>query len=211
MNAPKTITKLEVENLLTQLHSEPFTAYNERICVRNKCMAMLMLYAGLRVGEVVKLKIINLWLEPDPVTNIIIHADISKTGTERIIPVCNRLANVFRDMERLWWFDFPDHGFHNAFTHNLYSNTRWGNDRVKNYGLTTRQVERLIKEAANKAIGRRITPHTLRHTFATNLMRIAPTRVVQELLGHKNIRSTQIYTHPNHEDLKTAIEALGEA
>jgi integrase/recombinase XerC len=48
----------------------------------------------------------------------------------------------------------------------------------------------------------------LRHTFATNLMRTTNARVVQQLLGHKNLSSTQIYTHPNQQDLKKAIDSL---
>ncbi|GAH96402.1 unnamed protein product, partial [marine sediment metagenome] len=57
---------------------------------------------------------------------------------------------------------------------------------------------------------REIHPHILRHTFATRLMSKTSMRVVQELLGHKNLSSTQIYTHPNNADLQEAIDSLNE-
>jgi len=74
--------------------------------------------------------------------------------------------------------------------------------------ITTRQVERIIKHAAIASIGRPANPHMLRHTFATKLMRITNVRVVQELLGHRNLSSTQIYTHPNQDDFAAAIRNL---
>jgi len=74
--------------------------------------------------------------------------------------------------------------------------------------LTTRQIERIIGNAGEKAFGRWINPHILRHTFASRLMRTVNSRVVQELLGHKHLASTQIYTHPNHQDLRNAIDSI---
>lgn len=50
----------------------------------------------------------------------------------------------------------------------------------------------------------------LRHTFATRLMQKTNIRVVQQLLGHKSLSSTQVYTHPNADDLQKAIENLNE-
>jgi len=72
--------------------------------------------------------------------------------------------------------------------------------------LTTRQVERIIRTAALKSIGRPVHPHVLRHTFASKLMSVCNERIVQELLGHQSITSTQIYTHPNEDDKKKAIQ-----
>jgi len=74
-----------------------------------------------------------------------------------------------------------------------------------------------LKATRNKLIallmldaGLRVGEVMLRHTFATKLMRKVPTRVVQELLGHKNLSSTQIYQHPNQGDKEAAIKTLGE-
>ena len=74
----------------------------------------------------------------------------------------------------------------------------------KGYRLTPRSIERMVKEYAQRAgISKKVTPHTIRHTFATHLLdRGADLRVVQELLGHSSISNTQIYTHVNAGRLK---------
>ncbi|GAH51596.1 unnamed protein product, partial [marine sediment metagenome] len=68
--------------------------------------------------------------------------------------------------------------------------------------------ERITRNAAMKSLGRPVHPHVLRHTFASRLMRTTNSRVVQELLGHQHMSTTQIYMHPNQEDKKKAIQSL---
>jgi integrase/recombinase XerC len=74
--------------------------------------------------------------------------------------------------------------------------------------LTTRSVARLLeKHLAAAGLDRRTTPHTLRHSFATHLLdRGADIRSVQELLGHKSLITTQIYTHVSTASLRAAYE-----
>jgi len=68
--------------------------------------------------------------------------------------------------------------------------------------LTTRGVEYIIEKLARK-IGLKITPHTLRHTFATHMLNEgADLKCVQELLGHENLQTTSIYTHVTNERLR---------
>ncbi|HNT29781.1 MAG TPA: tyrosine-type recombinase/integrase [bacterium] len=76
--------------------------------------------------------------------------------------------------------------------------------------LTTRSVQRLMQKYARRAgIVEKITPHTLRHTFATDLLQSgADLRSVQELLGHANVQTTQVYTHVTNKQLKEVHEAF---
>ena len=197
MASPKTLTAEETEKLLHELRNWHSTPKLKPKGIRNHTIALLMLDAGLRVGEAVWMKEPDLWFNHKPVTSITISADIAKNKTERTIPVSQRLSAALKEMNSAWWtrcsFDYPFFAFYAHDGH---------------HPMTTRQVERIIRQAAMKSLGRPIHPHVLRHTFASRLMRKTNVRVVQELLGHKHLTSTQVYTHPNGEDLKQAIDSL---
>jgi len=74
--------------------------------------------------------------------------------------------------------------------------------------LSARDFQRIVHNISLKAIGRSITPHTLRHTFATRLLAKSNLRIVQMVLGHRNIQTTQIYTHPSNNEISDAINKL---
>ena len=199
MATPKTLTTEETEKLLYELLWQSHGLNIKPKGYRNHTIALLMLDAGLRVGEVVQLKISDLWFNYQPVTSIIIQPEIAKNKTERIIPVSERLSNAFKKMHEYIWSSTTPIGRRYAF----YQLQHTGH-------ITTRQVERIIKAAAMKSLGRPIHPHILRHTFGTRIERKAGIRVAQELLGHKNLSSTQIYTHPNQDDLRKAVDQLND-
>lgn len=194
---PQTLTTDECEKLLYELLWQKRGIRTKPKNVRNYCMALLMLDAGLRVGEVVKLQWISLWYNSVPVTSIIVSAEIAKNKKERIIPTSQRLSDAIENCHR--HFGTPDPSSPEDCAMQPL--------RIA-FPLTTRQVERIIRKAAMKSLGRPVHPHVLRHTFASRLMRTTNARIVQELLGHKHITTTQIYTHPNQEDLKKAIGTL---
>jgi integrase/recombinase XerC len=196
---PKTLTVTECHQLLDALIVKDGTQMQFRKGIRNYTMALLMLDAGLRVGEVVPLRSHHLYFNCGPVTAIVITPEIAKNKTERTIPISGRLTNALKTHAEHWG------GFNNLFYDRPVFSTG-----PKGFPITTRQVERIIRAAAMKSIGRPVHPHVLRHTFASRLMRKVNGRIVQELLGHKNMSSTQIYTHPNQEDLKKAIDNIEE-
>lgn len=195
----KTLTPLECSQLLRYLQQPNNSDIPSRVYHRNYTMTLLMLDAGLRVGELIKLRQDQLWFMDGPVGSLIIEKDQAKNKNERTVPVTLRVHDAIERMHYNWWIRGNIIGTRYAF---YKTNSQ--------YPLTARQVQRIIKSAGQLSISREIHPHILRHTFATRLMSKTSMRVVQELLGHKNISSTQIYTHPNNTDLQEAIDSLNE-
>jgi site-specific recombinase XerD len=192
--SPKTLTRQDCDALLKELNIYQGTDRQRSVGHRNICMALLMLDAGLRVGELVQLRKSHLWFSSWPVKTIILEAEITKYKIDRQIPVSDRLSKAILQLAESYWSGenepLSDFAFHQGkFDH----------------PITTRQVERIIRSAAIASLGRPIHPHVLRHTFATNLMKVTNASVVQALLGHKHLSSTQVYCHPDSEDLKKAI------
>jgi integrase/recombinase XerD len=159
--------------------------------------ARLMLEAGLRVGEVVKLTWADLYFGPAPKTALCLDATITKRHRARTIPLTPRtVAAVNRQRSSV------DPGFHDPPAQGAISSKPSGSN------ITTRTIQREIAALARRTIGKSVTPHTLRHTFATRLLRVSNTRVVQEALGHRRITTTELYTHPNSTDLQHAMDKL---
>lgn len=183
---PQTITSGEADNLCVWLLTPLDGGVPGYRNYRNHLIARLMVEAGLRVGEVTKLFWADLFFKSEPVQSIVVRSEITKTKTERSVPCSLSLLTAMK----LYKEDFPD---------NFMPTLAWP---------TVRQIQRIIKTAGIATINRLVTPHTLRHTFATRLMRITNIRTVQELLGHKRLTSTQIYTHPSIEDKQDAISKM---
>lgn len=194
-DTPSTLTISESHALLEGILGTGGThkQFNRRL--RNYTMAMVLLEAGLRVGELVQLRWSHLFFNCLPVTSIIINPEISKSDRDRQIPVSTRLSDALST-------------YHVAFTPDIcgiHEPSAFFGSHPNRY-LTTRQVERIITGAAMRALGRPVHPHILRHTFASKLMRVTNASVVQELLGHAHLSSTQVYCHPNNDDLTKAID-----
>lgn len=197
MTAPETLTEDECRLLLTAVFACPDTELYQKRARRDMLIILLMLDAGLRDGEVVKLKISDLIILEEPVTALRVRLEISKSKLDRIVPLTERTSEAIRKCRQLLWsgpqsvpgdFAFPS--------------------RSSSGHLTTVQVERIVKAAAAKSIHRDIHPHILRHTYATRLMQTTNAKVVQELLGHKFMSSTGIYMHPNADDKRKAVDSI---
>ncbi|WP_411955576.1 site-specific tyrosine recombinase XerD [Alkalibacillus sp. S2W] len=170
---PKVLTNDEVERLLSVSGDKP-------IDLRNHAMFETLYATGLRISELLSLTIDDLHLLMGFVRIV------GKGGKERIVPLGKHAQEAIQN--------YVDHGRHkllkNQTNQALFLNHR-GN-------TMTRQGfwKVLKKHARDQHIFKEITPHMLRHSFATHLLENgADLRAVQEMLGHADISTTQIYTH----------------
>lgn len=180
---PETLSIEEVERLLKQPNVKRWMGTRDRASLE------LMYATGLRVSEIINLKVNDLNLEFGFVKCV------GKGGKERIVPLGNeaKLA-LYRYLGKVR----PKLVKKGSSDARLFL-TRLGR------GMSRQQFWKMIKKYAQQAgIKKGIMPHTLRHSFATHLLeRGADLRVVQEMLGHADISTTQIYTHIDKERLKS--------
>jgi len=182
---PKVLTIKEVENLLLQ----PNTA--TPLGIRDRSILELMYSTGIRASELLSLHIDNVNLEAG------FLRCIGKGSKERIIPV----SNIALEYLTLYLSDARKQLLNGRETKILFIN-RQGK------AITRQGLWKIIKKYSKKAgISQRVTPHTLRHSFATHLLENgADLRAVQEMLGHADISTTQIYTHLTRNKLKEVYD-----
>lgn len=189
------LTDAEIDKCLSALeHSNAKAPFY----IRNYLMFCLMADAGLRVSELCGLQLADLHLGGAPVEALSIRPEIAKRQRARVIPLTKRTREALRS-------------YLNENRHRINDETSlaFPSPQDPKRRLSARSVQYFLARFAVPVIGRHINPHLLRHSYATRLMRVAPTRTVQELLGHRNLSSTQIYTHPNMTDLSAAVDKLG--
>jgi integrase/recombinase XerD len=178
---PKTLTEAQVESLLAA------PDVNTPLGLRDRTMLELMYASGLRVSELVLLKSIEVGMN-EGVLRI-----TGKGSKTRLVP--------FGEEARAWIERYLAEGraliLGGQIADALFVTARGG-------AMTRQMFWTLIKKhAAHAAINAPLSPHTLRHVFATHLLNHgADLRVVQLLLGHADISTTQIYTHVARERLK---------
>jgi site-specific recombinase XerD len=160
-------------------------------------LILLFLDAGLRLKEALNMRKMDLIWNNLPLKVITVRSEISKNGFSREIPTSIRLSEAISLVNQHCWSCVNSQPLDFAF-----ANPRSGNP------ISNRSVELWLARDSINILGVRISPHTLRHTFATRLMSKCSIRVVQMLLGHKSLSSTQIYTHPNSNDLLSAINSI---
>ena len=158
---------------------------------RNKAMLETLYSCGLRVSELVNLKITNLFFEQG-----FIKVE-GKAGKERLVPVSGRAIDEINKYLT---------GYRKTLNISKESeNVLFLNRRGKK--LSRVMVFTIIKNLAEKIkLNKKISPHTFRHSFATHLINGgADLRAVQEMLGHESILTTEIYTHLDSDYLKSTI------
>ena len=158
---------------------------------RNKCILEVLYGCGLRVSELIDLKISNINFKE---SYIMVEGKGEKT---RLVPLANTTAEFIRSYI---------HTVRNKTKINKkYEDTLFLNSRGTNMSRVI--VFIIIKELTQKAgISKSISPHTFRHSFATHLLQNgADLRFIQEMLGHSSITTTQVYTHLKTEELRDVI------
>ncbi len=204
----KTLTYQETSLLLNELCAVDDLGDRTIKKIRNYTIALLMLDAGLRVGEVVGLQLRDIIFNGEPVLALTVRPEISKSKSERTLPLSSRLQKAIK----LFIMTLPNAGVLPGQRPCFYRGAQTcGTTEPETllYGpITTRQVQRIISKASIAAFGKSIHPHCLRHTFGTRLSKVLPIRGVQDALGHRQLSSTQVYVHPDSEDLRNAVDTI---
>jgi integrase/recombinase XerD len=185
---PETMTVAEVERLIEAAGPEDASGPG----LRDRALVELLYAAGLRVSEALGLDREDLSLEGGFVRVI------GKGDKERLVPVGDVALEVLSR-----WIDGPraaliaDH-----HVEALRGGPLFVGDRGRRWAR--QQAWAAVKRAAHEAgLADRVSPHTLRHSFATHLLEGgADLRIVQELLGHASISTTQLYTHLTGERIR---------
>jgi integrase/recombinase XerD len=157
--------------------------------LRDRVLFTVLYSAGLRLGELCRLRVENI-----DSARMLLHIPQAKGHKDRFAP----LSPVALDLLRQWWRHARPNGFLFACAkdplHPIHPST----------------VQRALKLAVRRAgLTKRISPRTLRHSFATHLMEQGMNiRVIQILLGHAHTRTTEIYTHVSPEHARSPLDAF---
>ncbi len=183
---PDVLSSNEIEKLLTITDNTP-------LAIRNKAMLELLYATGLRVTELITLQVSDLHLTMGFVRCL------GKGSKERIVPLGHHAIDAIED----YLEDARPKLTKNRLDNNMLFVNQHGRP------LTRQGFWKVLKTlATNAGLEKRITPHTLRHSFATHLLENgADLRAVQEMLGHSDISTTQIYTHVTRTRLKDMYQS----
>jgi len=139
----------------------------------------------MRLNEVRNLK----WQDLD-FERKLIHVKNAKGSKERVVFLHKKLEEALKYIET--------------------KNQGWIFTSLNGCKYSERTIQKIVKNASKRAlIAKKVTPHALRHSFATHLLEAgADIRYIQQLLGHKNLQTTQIYTHVANKDIKKLADLL---
>lgn len=164
---------------------------NDKYSYRNKAMLELMYSSGLRISELVNLKMQDIDLEDD------IVRIYGKGSKERIVPIGDYAIKYLKK----YIYEYRSSLMHNKVSDYIFLNSR--GDRISRQAMF-KLIKKIIRD---KNIKKNVSPHTLRHSFASHMLENgADLRSIQELLGHSDISTTQIYTHISNKKIKENYE-----
>jgi len=181
---PEILTENEINNLINSIDLSKAEGQ------RNRAMLEVLYSCGLRVSELIGLKYSNVYFDEQ---FIIVRG---KGNKQRLVPISEKALKEIN----FYLIDRNQIKVQKGFEDTLFLNRR-------GTGLTRVMVFLIIKEQAKIAgIRKKISPHTLRHSFATHLLEGgANLRAIQMMLGHESITTTEIYTHIDREFLRKEI------
>lgn len=171
----------------------------KKTALRDEAIMKVFLYCGVRISELVQLNIDQATLSPEPYIKV-----MGKGGKERMIPLHNE---VTKTLQQYYTWRMKRTGTSPDDEKALFLSLR-------NRRISVRAVQIMVKnyaKAAQLTNWEDITPHKLRHTFASLLYKeTKDIRVLQELLGHTSISTTQIYTHTDSRQRKETLDEMPE-
>lgn len=181
---PDVLTVDEIDSMIAQLDMSKPESH------RNRAIIEMLYGSGLRVSELVNLKLSNLYRKEG------FMLITGKGNKQRLVPI-SPIADQWLD----YWLEDRNKLDIKAEYGDIVFLNRYGRQ------LTRAMIFTIIKTLAKQAdIHKTISPHTLRHSFATHLLQNgADLRIIQNLLGHEDITTTEIYTHIEIQDLREAI------
>ncbi len=182
---PDTLSVEDVERITKNIN------LSTDLGVRNQCMIEVLYGCGLRVSELIKLKISDINFKEG-------FLKVEGKGQKvRYVPLAKYTSHLIKNyIENVR----INNKINKKYEENLFLNSRGSS-------MSRVIVFIIIKELADKAgIRKNISPHTFRHSFATHMLQNgADLRFIQEMLGHSSITTTEIYTHLNTEELRDTI------
>lgn len=183
---PKTLDENDIDVLLDIKLIDNYS-------YRNKAMIELMYATGLRVSELINLKIHDIDFD------MALLKTLGKGSKERIVPIGDYA---------LYYIKIYVDNYRNTMIKKEYNDYLFLNNHGKQ--MTRQGFFKILKKVAlDNGINKDFSPHTLRHSFATHLLNHgADLRSIQELLGHSDISTTQIYTHVSNKQLRDNYDSF---
>ena len=181
---PKCFSEKEMEELLN------IPDLSSKFGIRNRAILELIYSSGLRISEIANCKIGQINLQEKLIRVI------GKGNKERIVPISSKAKIAIRNYEK------TREQFKSRFSDDSFFLSKSGRP------LSPNEIREILSRYLNLiAKTKGYSPHTIRHSFATHLLaRGADLRAVQEMLGHANLSTTEIYTHLTLKDLKKVYE-----
>lgn len=185
MKLPNVLSETEIDTIIAQID------LSEAEGERNRAIIETLYGCGLRVSELIELKLSHLFFDENYILII------GKGNKQRLVPISNhtiKYINIYKDQVRI------HQNIQNGFEDHLFLNRR-------GRSLSRVMIFTIVKQLTEKAgIKKNVSPHTFRHSFATHLLKNgADLRSIQMMLGHESISTTEIYTHLDDSMLREAV------